>query len=69
MVTPSNKHQDWFDIQDADIQNRLEAIQVPSQRDAYLKAKQDCQKDLQRMQNGRAQGKDNRCPKLEKNEL
>ena len=60
--TPSRKHQDWFDDQDAEIQNRLEAkhqlfrshLNDPnsaSKRDAYLKAKQDCQRDLWRMQN------------------
>ena len=60
--TPSRKHQDWFDDQDAEIQNRLEAkhqlfrshLNDPnsaSKRDAYLKAKQDCQRDLRRMQN------------------
>ena len=60
--TPSRKHQDWFDDQDAEIQNHLEAkhqlfrshLNDPnsaSNRDAYLKAKQDCQRDLRRMQN------------------
>ena len=60
--TPSRKHQDWFDDQDAEIQNRLEAkhqlfrshLNDPnsaSKRDAYLKAKQDCQRDLRRKQN------------------
>ena len=62
--TTSRKHQDWFDDQDAEIQNRLEAkhqlfrsyLNDPnsaSKRDAaaYLKAKQYCQRDLWRMQN------------------
>ena len=60
--TPSRKHQDWFDNQDADIQNCPEAIHQlfrshlnysnsASKRDAYLKAKQDCQRGLRLMQN------------------
>ena len=62
--TPSQKHQDWLDDLDADIQNRLEAKHQlfifrshlnyqnsASKRDVYLKAKQDCQRNLWRMKN------------------
>ena len=55
--TPNRKHQDWFDDQDADIQSRLHAknqLNDPNsvaKRDAYHKAKRDCQRDLRRMQN------------------
>ena len=60
--TPNRKHQDWFDDQDADIQIRLHAknqlfrshLNEPNsvaKRDTYVKAKRDCQRDLQSMQN------------------
>ena len=60
--TPNRKHQDWFDDQDADIQSRLHAknqlfrshLDDPNsvaKRDAYLKAKRGCQRDLRSMQN------------------
>ena len=59
--TPTRKHQDWFDDHDADIKVLLETkhqlfrshIENPNsvpKKDAYFRAKKDCQRYLRRMQ-------------------
>ena len=59
---PTRKHQDWFDDQNAEIQELLDKkhqlhrshLNDPSsvsKKDAYLKAKQTCQRELRQMQN------------------
>ena len=59
--TPSRRHQDWFDDQDADIKALLDKkhqlhrshqndLTSDSKKDAYRNAKQDCQRELRRMQ-------------------
>ena len=60
--TPSRKHQDWFDDQDADIQSLIDQkhrlylahLSDPtstSKKDAYQTAKSTCQRELRHMQN------------------
>ena len=60
--SPSRVHQDWFDDQDADIKALLDKkhqlhrshqgdLKSDPKRDAFRSAKQDCQRELRRMQN------------------
>ena len=59
--SPSRVHQDWFDDQDADIKALLEKkhqlhryhqgdLKSDPKRDAFRSTKQDCKRELRRMQ-------------------